>query len=169
MRALQEACRKEITWRKTVTIASLGGWGLGLAGGLAAIPPVAAVGLGIYTVGWSVGFFGSFIEQAKIKARNKYMRELAERFPKLKSLYSGNVKALPQASHVIVFPCVPTSVLFEILGAAWAVYDRDAKTRRWKEGSRELLVWPQVAYSCFFMTEMGIRPYSRKSHDKVGI
>lgn len=87
MALLHRAYLEEINWFSTAAKVSACGWGAGAVGTVVAIPPLAAVGAGVFMVGWSVGFFGSFVHDFKVSARNGYMRKLEERFPALKALH----------------------------------------------------------------------------------
>jgi hypothetical protein len=84
---LRRACNKEVNWHSAAGKLCVGGWGALALGGLASIPPLAAVGTGVFMIGWSTGFFGGFVSDSKEKARYQFMLKLEERFPQLRSLH----------------------------------------------------------------------------------
>ncbi|PNP74348.1 hypothetical protein FNYG_12397 [Fusarium nygamai] len=88
MRSLRRACNKEIKWDHTAGSVCVGGWGVAALGGIASVPPLAMAGIGVFMVGWSVGFFGGIAVNVKENARYKFMIKLEEKFPQLKSLHS---------------------------------------------------------------------------------
>lgn len=88
MMSLRQACYKEINWSSTAGKVCIGGWGAAAIGGLASVPPLAIAGVGVFMVGWTVGFFGGFAVSAKEKARYQFMIKLEEKFPQLKSLHN---------------------------------------------------------------------------------
>jgi hypothetical protein len=87
MEMLRRAYSREISWLPTAVKVSACGWGVGAMGAAAAVPPLAAAGVSVFMVGWSVGFFGPVVQAVKVSARNGYMRALEERFPALKALH----------------------------------------------------------------------------------
>ncbi|KAH6722783.1 hypothetical protein BKA61DRAFT_585261 [Leptodontidium sp. MPI-SDFR-AT-0119] len=84
---LRRAYNKEVNWFSTAEKVSIGGWAAAGVGGVAAVPPLAVAGVGVFMVGWSVGFFGGFMEVSKEKTRHNFMIKLEERFPQLRSLH----------------------------------------------------------------------------------
>ncbi|KAJ0416342.1 hypothetical protein BJY00DRAFT_316993 [Aspergillus carlsbadensis] len=85
---LQRAYSQEISWFPIAAKVGACGWGVGAIGAVAAIPPLAAAGAGVFMLGWSVGFFGPAVQAFKVSARHGYMRALEEHFPALKALHS---------------------------------------------------------------------------------
>lgn len=87
MDSLRQAYYKELNWPSAAGKACMGGWGVAAVGSVATVPPLAVAGACIFMVGWSVGFFGSFVAISKEKARYKFMIKLEEQFPQLRSLH----------------------------------------------------------------------------------
>ncbi|ORY06248.1 hypothetical protein BCR34DRAFT_35871 [Clohesyomyces aquaticus] len=87
MHSLRQAYHKEIDWSKTAGKTCMGGWGAAAVGGVTAVPPLLAAGVCVFVAGWSVGFFGGFVHNSKLRTRYAFMIKLEERFPQLKSLH----------------------------------------------------------------------------------
>ncbi|KAF4499914.1 hypothetical protein FAGAP_3915 [Fusarium agapanthi] len=89
MISLDQACGKEIQWDSTTDKVCVSGMGVAYLGTFVSVPPLAMAGVGVFMVGWSIGFFGVFAVNAKVRARYKFMSKLEEKFPQLKYLHDG--------------------------------------------------------------------------------
>jgi hypothetical protein len=78
---LRRACNEEVNWHSAAGKLCVGGWGALALGGLASIPPLAAVGTGVFMIGWSTGFFGGICERFKRESKISVHAQAGGTFP----------------------------------------------------------------------------------------
>lgn len=88
MQSLECACRKELDWVGLASKTGQVGWGACALGGLIAVPPLAAVGAGVFFAAFCTDAVGCVIHEMKMGTKRNLMRQLEEVFPELEQLHS---------------------------------------------------------------------------------
>jgi hypothetical protein len=86
IKSLHMAYGNKVSWYDKAWKLGVGGWCMAAAGGIAAIPPLAAVGGVAFMTGWSIGLFGGIAHDRRLDMRRKQMQKIEELFPVLKAL-----------------------------------------------------------------------------------